>query len=145
MTTIPTGHQAPAPTTLVRPPSPALVPAPFAPSALQLPVDGQPPMDRVTAYAVACGGSATAYAVASAPAAGPAALQPDAPTPRRSWRTAAVVVAALAVTAVGCGVLAVAYPSLVRVWQVAGYVSTVAGAAAAWATPGGWRRGAGAR
>lgn len=66
MTTIPTGHQVPAPTTLVRPPAPTPVAAPFAPPVLQPPVDG-PPTDRVTAYAVAYGGSATAYAVASTP------------------------------------------------------------------------------
>lgn len=142
MTMIPTGHQAPAPTTLVCPPALAPVPAPFAPPSLQPPVGGPPPADRVTAYAVAYGGSATAYAVASLPAVEPVTLQS---APRRSWRTAAVVVAALAATAVGCGVLAVDYPSLVRVWQVAGYVSTVAGAAAALVTLVGWRRGAGAR
>ncbi|MGW2028161.1 hypothetical protein [Streptomyces decoyicus] len=143
MTTTPTGHQAPAPATLVRPPVPA--PAPFAPPTLQPPVDGPPPKDRVTAYAVAYGDSATAYAVASTPAAGPVPLQPDAPMARRSWRTAAIVAAALGVTAVGCGVLAVPYPSLVRVWQVAGYISTVAGAAAALVTLVGWREGAGTR
>ncbi|MGW9429023.1 hypothetical protein ACWHA1_13805 [Streptomyces decoyicus] len=145
MTTTPTGHQAPAPATLVRPPVPAPVPAAFTPPTLQPPVDGPPPTDRVTAYAIAYGDSATAYAVASVPAAGPVTVQPAGLAARRSWRMAAVVAAALAVTAVGCGVLAVAYPSLVRVWQVAGYVSTVAGAAAALVTLVGWRRGAGAR
>ncbi|GES28453.1 hypothetical protein AB0G60_00055 [Streptomyces angustmyceticus] len=67
-------------------------------------------------------------------------LQPDAPMARRSWRTAA-----LAVTVLGCGMLAVTYPSLVRVWQVAGYVAAVASAAAALVTLVGWREGAGAR
>ncbi|MGA5566622.1 hypothetical protein ACPCUV_36395 [Streptomyces platensis] len=135
----------PAPTTLVCPPAPAPVPAPFALPTLQPPVGGPPPAGRVTAYAVAYGGSATAYAVASMSAAGPVTLQPDAPTSWRSWRTAAVVAAALAVTVVGCGVLAVSYPSLVRVWQVAGFVSTVAGTAAALVTLVGRRNGAGAR
>ncbi|GES28452.1 hypothetical protein AB0G60_00060 [Streptomyces angustmyceticus] len=67
MTTTPTCHQAPAPATLVRPPVPAPVPAPFTPPTLQPPVDGPPPTDRVTAYAIAHGSSATAYAVASTP------------------------------------------------------------------------------
>ncbi|WP_328381216.1 hypothetical protein OHS81_37290 [Streptomyces sp. NBC_00400] len=53
--------------------------------------------------------------------------------------------AALFVAAVGCGVLALAYPSLERVWQVAGGFSTVAGAASAVVTPIGRRNAAGAR
>jgi len=143
MTTTPTNHQAPAQTTLLRPPTPAPVPAPFAPpAALQPPVDGPPPTGRVTAYAVAYGGDATAYAVATVPATGPVPVQPGAPSSRRSWRTAAVAATALFVTAVGCGLLALAYPPLAVVCQVASTVAGLASAGAAVVTVVGRRTSA---
>lgn len=119
---------------------------PFSlPPAFQPPVGGPLPGDRVTAYAFSYGGSATAYAAASVPAAGPVTVQPEMPTAQRSWRRAAAVAAGLFVAAVGCGVLALAYPSLEHVWQVAGGFSTVAGTAAALVMLVGRRNGAGVR
>ncbi|WP_127154862.1 hypothetical protein [Streptomyces lydicus] len=95
----------------------------------------------MTAYAVSFGGDAMAYAVASAPpslsvpgAPGSVASLPEAPAApavQRSWGMAAVVTGVPLVVAVGCGVLTLAYPSLKRVWEVAGSVSTVVAAAAA--------------
>ncbi|TJZ57429.1 hypothetical protein FCH28_08430 [Streptomyces piniterrae] len=104
---------------------------PQAVDALQPAVGGPPYAWAVTACAVAYGGTAAAYAVASVPVAGPVVVQPGASATRRSWRTAAVAAMALFVTAVGCGVLALAYPSWAQVWQVASAVSGVASAAAA--------------
>ncbi|MGA4954065.1 hypothetical protein [Streptomyces lydicamycinicus] len=85
----------------------------------------------MTAYAVAYGGAATAYAVASAPAAGAAAAQPESPTTGRFWGMAAAVATALFVAAVGCGVLALTYPALGKVCQVASGVAGVTSGAAA--------------
>ncbi|MFJ5804114.1 hypothetical protein [Streptomyces decoyicus] len=126
------------------PPAPA--PLPFAlPAALQPPVSGTPPVGSVTVCAVAYGDSSTAYVTTSVPGAGPVAASPARPAARRSWRTAVAVAAAVFVAAVGCGVVALDYPSLERVWQVAGGFSTVAGAVVAVVTLIGRRNGAGAR
>ncbi|MFI6771177.1 hypothetical protein [Streptomyces sp. NPDC050355] len=145
--TIPTPHQTPAQPLLVRPPAPAPVPLPtaFAPPAASQPLDDGSQPGTVTAYAVAYGGTATAYALATAPATGPVtAPPPDAPTARRTWRTAAAAaVVGLLLTAAGCGVLSLAYPPLERVCQVAGAVATTAGATTAVAATTNRRRTAG--